>query len=227
MAATACEMNCACYFCQALRGKDSCGAGPDREKGGAGETDVTVFVASAAAQHAKYLRSTTGRRTGGQEFADAVALHVGEALGYVEHSSPAVRLFCLVVGIATFVVNVQEAWSVHVPWMLLLERMPEFISGRYPRTVRAYVQSESPVAMLYNVYQALFALITVVLELGQGKSLQGWLHRQARFLTTRRGRSLFYVFQATLSIFQFNQNDFMCGIGMLTGAFMCFFRIGM
>uniref|UniRef100_A0A7S0A6I3 Uncharacterized protein n=1 Tax=Pyrodinium bahamense TaxID=73915 RepID=A0A7S0A6I3_9DINO len=215
-----CEADCDCYFCETQR----------RLGASAGEETPTldVFVANAAAQHARFLKDTRGEA--GRDYAERLSTtmgsRVGAVVGYVEHSPCWARFLCVSIFTFSFMVNMSELGHMRVYGRLLLEHGRDFASGRYPRLFRRYMQSESPVAALYNLYQAFFALVSVLVEVDpkwtqRRVRLQEMLHRQALFLTTRSGRSAFYIFQATLSLFQFRGVDIICGLGMLACALLC------
>lgn len=208
-----CQAGCDCYFCETQRrlGKQQA-AGPS----------LDVVVAEAAARHAKYLGDTLGEagRDYARRFHTTVGSKVGAVVGYVEHSPRVVRLLCVLVALCAVCINLQQLVEVRLYRKAILERGGDFVGGKYPRTLKKYVQSQSPVAALYNLYQAFFALVTVLIEadlrcVQRVVRLQELLHQQALFLTTRRGRAFFYLFQATLSLFQFKAADLACGSGMV------------
>mmetsp|Transcript_79260 Transcript_79260/g.224169 ORF Transcript_79260/g.224169 Transcript_79260/m.224169 type:complete len:239 (+) Transcript_79260:63-779(+) len=218
-----CEADCDCYFCETQRKLGTA-------RGGKGEEPtLDVFVANAAADHARFLQANS-KGNAGRDYAwqlsSTVGSRVGAVVGYVEHSPCFVRLLCVLVFTCTLMVNLRELGGVRIYWRLLLEHGRDFAAGKYERVFRTYMQSESPVAALYNLYQAFFALVTVLVEVDpkwvqHRVRLQELLHQQALFLTTRRGRGAFYVFQATLSLFQFRGTDLVCGLGMLVCAALC------
>jgi len=204
------EAGCKCFFCQTERAAAGA-AGVSSGSNG----ELSVLLAQDAAK------------------AGPLGARAGPLAVDVEYLPGRVALLCIAVALYTFVVNARQLGLVRV--YSIIEAI--FDDAHFDAvamrksgspSVRRYLQSdESPVAALYHGFQAMFALLAVLLEINprwlrrRSLRMQDRLYEQAGFLTRRRGRGFFYLLQATLSLYQFKSYDCFCGMGLMVCAVLC------